>query len=297
MLTYKRNIMLKSAFVITIGMFLTACSSETHKETVNNDTKTIIEDTTVNTGIGEITYSLPSPLQIASIFKKSGMKYQMGLTSQYKDPSKYVTSLSKALNLGIYSADLSYALLNKQHQIVMEYMKLARQTADQLGMASVYEVNNIAKRFDKNISNEDSLTIILSELQMEMDFYVDENNQQQITAIAFSGAWIESLYIAFTINETSKEKTLNKRLSEQMTILESIINALKTVEKKDPAITGLIASLLDVKNTYESLPSVKNSKNIATQETDEKIVLTDQEITLLSKKIEPLRLKFINGES
>ncbi len=295
MLTHKYNLMLKSAFVITIGMFLTACSNETHKETVNNDTKTITEDTTVNTGIGEITYSLPSPLQIASIFKKSGMEYKAGLTSQLKDPAKYMTSLNKTLNLGVYSADLSYALLNKQHQTVMEYMKLGRRTADQLGIGSVYEVNNVSKRFEKNITNEDSLAVILSELQMEMDFYIDENNQQQITAIAFAGAWVESMYIAFTINETNKEKPLNGRLSEQMTILESIINALKTVEKKVPAITELIASLLDVKNAYEALPSVKDTRN-TTPEADKKIVLTDQEITLLSKKIEPLRLKLINGE-
>jgi hypothetical protein len=287
--------MAKNILFIITGLFWVACNTETPKEAAVKAV-TSCQDSTITDETQEITYSLPSPLQIAAIFKKSGMKYKEGLTSELKDPSLYATTLSKALNLGVYSADLSYALLNKQIQTAMEYMKLSRKMAEHLGMGSVYEANNVAKRFEKNIGNEDSLTVIISELQMEMDFYLDENSQQQITSVAFAGAWIESLYIASEVNKKNQEKVLNSRFSQQMHILESIINALKTGEKKDPTISKLVVDLQRIKDTYSGQPSVKN--NLAKgEEADEKVELTDEEIAQISKEIAALRFKLIKGES
>lgn len=284
--------MIRNGFLsIILVIFFIACDNTNHKDSVI--TEVIQEDSIIFDEMDQVTYSLPSPLQIAAIFKKSGLKYQAGLTSELKDPSICRTSLGKALNLGIYSADLSYALLNKQNQTAMEYMRLSRQIAGQLGMGSVYEVNDIAKRFEKNIGTEDSLTVIISELQMEMDFYLDENRQQQITAIAFAGAWIESMYIASVVNKNNNDKALNNKFSDQMSILESIISALKVSEKKDPAISSLVVCLEPIKNHYEALNSVKHAGG-----NDDKgaVVLTNEEISSLSKEIVALRSKFIKGE-
>ncbi|MFY9308457.1 MAG: hypothetical protein WAQ28_05325 [Bacteroidia bacterium] len=275
-----------------IASLIIACGNERPVETAK--TEVVSEDTLSTDEMMAVTYTLPSPLQIASIFKKSGLKYQEDLTSKQKDPANYMTNMSKALNLGVYSADLSYALLNKQNQTAMEYMKLSRQIAGYLGIGSVYEVNDIAKRFEQNIGTEDSLTVIISELQMEMDFYLDENNQQEITAIAFAGAWIESMYIASEVNKKTKQKKLNKKFAAQMEILESILNALKVGEKHEPEIRAMRESLQKIQNNYEGFPSVKRVKN-ADEET-EKIELSDDELALLSKEITALRWKFVNGE-
>lgn len=288
------NAMIRNGFLlIAIVIYLIACDNTNHKDAVIAEI--IQEDSITFDEMDQVTYSLPSPLQIAAIFKKSGLKYQEGLTSELKDPSTYRTSLVKAINLGIYSADLSYALLNKQNQTAMEYMRLSRQIAGQLGMGSVYEVNDIAKRFEKNIGTEDSLTVIISELQMEMDFYLDENHQQQITAIAFAGAWIESMYIASVVNKGNTDKALNNKFSDQMAILESIINALKVNEKKDTAITRLVVSLERIKNHYEALNSVKDSRK-NDEDVNGNVVLSDEEISSLSKDIIELRSKFIKGD-
>lgn len=289
----KKSLALKGALVITASLVFAACGSDTAKEETVTANPT--EDSvTAEVETQEVTYSLPSPLQIASIFKKSGLKYKAGITSELKDPAKYTTNLTKALNLGVYSADLSYAVLNKQNQESMTYMKLSRQLADNLGMGSVFDQGNLSKRFEKNLSNEDSLAYIIAELQMVTDMYLDENDQQQVTSIVFSGAWIESMYIGSKVYEKGKDKSLNNKLAEQMTILGSIINALKAEEKKDAAITGLIADLQAVKDIYDALPSVKNNPE-ASEDTEKELSLTDDEVTQLTTKIEALRVKFING--
>jgi hypothetical protein len=292
MLLKKKSLVLKGTMFIAAGILFASCGNETPKEETN-----LSETDSVSTPAEEteqVSYSLPSPLQIASIFKKSGMKYKDGVTSSKKDPAKYSTNLNKALNLGVYSADLSYTVLNKQNQDAMTYMKLSRQLADNLGMGSVFEEENLAKRFEKNLGNEDSLAYIIAELQMVTDMYLDENNQQQITSIVFSGAWIESMYIGSKVYEKGMDHGLNVRLAEQMSILGSIINALKVHEKKDPAISGLIADLKSIKDIYDELPSVKNNPEAA-ENTEKELSLTDDEVLTLTKKIEELRTKFING--
>jgi hypothetical protein len=289
----KKLLAVKNSLFIAATMLLVACGSETPKE----ETATLpTEDTTtvVTTENSEVSYSLPSPLQIASIFKKSGLKYKAGITSNMVDPSKYTSNLNKAINLGVYSADLSYAVLNKQTQEAMNYMKLSRKSADNLGIGSVFEQGNLSKRFEKNLGNEDSLAYIIAELQMVTDIYLDENDQQQITSIVFSGAWIESMYIGSKVYEKGKDKSLNNKLAEQMTILASIVKALKAEEKKEPEIAGLIADLQGVKDIYDSLPSVKNNPTAA-DNAEVELTLTDDEVTQLTTKIEALRMKFING--
>ncbi|MBL0329279.1 MAG: hypothetical protein IPP64_07655 [Bacteroidetes bacterium] len=292
MLLKKNSLALKGVLFAAASIVLVACGGDTQTE----ETVTPPQDSVVVAEVEteEVTYSLPSPLQIASIFKKSGLKYKAGITSELKDPAKYTSNLSKALNLGVYSADLSYAVLNKQNQEAMNYMKLSRQLADNLGMGTVFDQGNLSKRFEKNLNNEDSLAYIIAELQMVTDMYLDENDQQQITSIVFSGAWVESMYIGSKVYEKGKDKSLNSKLAEQMTILSSIIKALQAEEKKDPAITGLIADLVVIKDIYDGLPSVKGNPDAA-DDMEKELTLTDDEVAQLTTKIEALRVKFING--
>ncbi len=291
MFSTKNLLIIKSSLFIASTMLFVACgNSEAPKD--ETATKVVVkEDSTSTNDVPETSYSLPSPLQIASIFKKSGMKYKADLTSQMKDPAKYSTNLSKSLNLGVFSADLSYCVLNKQSQEAMRYMKLCRSLADNLGMGSVFDESNLSKRFEKNLEIEDSLAYIIAELQMVTDMYLDENDQQQITSIVFAGAWTESMYIGGKVYEKGKEKGLNTKLAEQMNILGSIVNALKAVEKKDAAITGLIADMKSVKDIYDELPSVKSNN----PDSDKPLSFTEDEVTKLSTKINELRTKFING--
>jgi len=293
MFSKKNLLIVNTSLLIASALFFASCG---HGEAPKTDASTpaaVVKDTTSANEVPQTSYSLPSPLQIASIFKKSGLSFKDGLTSPVKDPARYTTNLNKSINLGVYSADLSYCVLNKQSQEAMRFMKLCRSLADNLGMGSVFDESNLSKRFEKNLGNEDSLAYIIAELQMVTDMYLDENDQQQITSIVFAGAWTESMYIGSKVYEKGKEKKLNAKLAEQMNILGSIINALKAVEKKDAAISTLVADMKSVKDIYDDLPSIKNNPDAANS--DKPMSFTDEEVVTLTKKIDELRAKFING--
>ena len=87
-----------------------------------NDTVAIIEED------NEVTYNLPSALQIAYVFKKSGASFIPTLLNNKGNYSKYNTSnYKRAINFGIYSSDLAYCLFNKKYQESKEYLKSCKE--------------------------------------------------------------------------------------------------------------------------------------------------------------------------
>jgi hypothetical protein len=241
-------------------------------------------------------FTLPSPLQIASIFKKAGLLYYPNISNSPENASKYNSGkISEALNLGIYSADLSYSALNKQNQDSKNYMKASRQLASQLGLAKVFETDNLAARFENNLSVDDSLASIIAEMQMQTDMILEEHEQEYISATVFAGAWVESMYIGGKVFEKGKAKNVSFRLVEQMAIAENIIKALNVYEKKDPAITGIIADLNSVRDIFKNFAGIK--KLGADQEDVDftKIPISDEEIGSLIRKIDEIRAKIVKG--
>ncbi len=81
-----------------------------------------------------IFYSLPSPLETAMLIKNAGAEYNEELMNPTSNSSRYITSKSKALNLGIYSTDLSYASLFDQNQATLSYIEVAKEMADGLNI-------------------------------------------------------------------------------------------------------------------------------------------------------------------
>ena len=99
-----------SAVAIT-GITLTSCG-ETEvdpKDSKNNETKTVIE---VEQADDENTFSFvpPSPIQIASIFKKAGLQYDATLPNKVENISNYTDKFKQSLNFGVYSSDLAYCV-------------------------------------------------------------------------------------------------------------------------------------------------------------------------------------------
>jgi hypothetical protein len=80
----------------------------------------------------KIFYSLPSPLETAMLLKSAGVAYNEGVLNDLENVEKYSTKKSKALNLGIYTTDLSFACLFDQAQTSLKYMDATKQLATEM---------------------------------------------------------------------------------------------------------------------------------------------------------------------
>jgi hypothetical protein len=243
-------------------------------------------------------YALPSPMQIATILKKAGLAYYSGLTNPVENANKYKNGnlVTKTLGLGTYLSDLSYCILNKQNQESKNYFKTCSQLSESIGLAKAFQDNDVPKRMEKNMGNGDSVSKILSEIQMESDNVLEENKQSYISVIAFTGAWIESMYIGTQVHAKQKNANVTTNIVEQMGIAENIIKALETNKSEDADVTILLQDMNALNDIYNNFKSIKEIKATDPDVIDPaKLTISVDELSNFSKKIEEIRARIVKG--
>jgi hypothetical protein len=284
---------MKKYIIALLPLFLAfSCSNDTSQnsntDSTNGDTvKEVIETS-------ESSSTLPSPFRIAAMFKRSGLKYIPGLTNGNEKEASYSTSFACAENMGVYSSDMAYCVLNKQTNEGQQLLKTIRTIGGRINLGKVFEKSNLFDRFNKNVSNEDSLATIIGEIQYETDMQLDANQQNELYGVIFAGAWVESMYLGGQVYRKGGNEKIVQALLEQMAVSTNIIEELKINESKNESITGLIADMQIIQDAINSMPSLKKLKD--NPELDFKdISPTKAEIESVITTIEILRKKITNG--
>lgn len=285
--------------VATISMITTlllgACgNSEPNDVNVVDLEDTLTEDIDIDMFESpEIDYHLPSPLQVASIFKKSGLEYNSGVTNSADNSEKYTEELSQMLNFGIYSTDMAYCVLNEQSNEGRIYLEVIAEMASEIGMEVVFENEDLMDRFDSNIENKDSIEILMIDIHERTEEYMEENDMQHTSAIHFAGAWTEGMYLGVYDYEHNGDKDdLGAQITEQMAILGNIIKGLKDPKNSGMELGWVITDLEDIQSTFDSFSSVVAYYD---DETADELILTDDEYKNLGVLVKELRTKIING--
>lgn len=277
-----------------------SCSDSDAKKTENQDdiVDTVMTDTTSIAIIEddqEVSYKLPSALQIAYVFKKSGSAFIPTLVNSNINVNRYnISPFKRATNFGVYSADLAYCIFNKKYQESKNYLKSLKEIGTELGLNNAFEDDNVVLRFDKNIANEDSIIKIVSSVQLKTDVLLEKYKHKHITTIIFTGAWVESVYIASEVYSKDKNiKALNSLL-EQLLLAETIIKALKANLVSEPEISKLIEAVGKIKEAYDSIAAVKLAKE-KDEEIDFALInVTESEFKAISSTIIALRKEIID---
>lgn len=285
-------------FALTIG--LVSCNGSSEEE--KNNESTVVLDSLANAADSsetveesEVTYNLPSALQIAYVFKKSGAGFIPNLLNNKANATKYNTSnYKRATNFGIYSADLAYCLFNKKYQESKEYLKACKDIGSYLGLNQAFESDNMAQRFDKNISNEDSVVKIVSNVQLKTDVMFEQNKQKHITVIAFTGAWTESMYIAIEAYAKDKNKKVLSSLMEQLLLSETLIKALKSHQTSEQEIPQLITSIEKINAEFNAISSVKSALEKDEEMDFNLMAVTDSELKTIAESVKTLRTSMVD---
>ena len=191
-----------------------------------------------------IFYSLPSPLETAMLIKNAGAEYDERLMNPTENTSKYITSKSKALNLGIYSTDLSYASLFDQTQATLNYIEAAKEMADGLNILDAIDEETI-QRLEEHINNRDVIIDIISETLMNSSSFLKENGLEATASVVLVGGWMEGLYIATSLVENNdlQGNKLVERIVDQKLSLDIMVSLLE----ESPEDEDAMAVLEDVK--------------------------------------------------
>ncbi|MBN1416288.1 MAG: hypothetical protein JW973_14395 [Bacteroidales bacterium] len=206
---------------------------------------------TVGEGL-PIFYNMYLSVEMSSLFDAAGAAFNQTLLNSSDKISDYTTSSKKALNLGVYAVDLSYTRVFEQIETASRYFNAMQKLAEELGIPADY-FENTARRFDRNISNKDSLIKIANEVYMSANSYLKENERYSAAAQIILGGWIEAIYIAIDIAKTTRDFEIIERLAEQKYSLVNLREMLQNYES-DPVIAEIMLQLNDLQvvfNTFE----------------------------------------------
>lgn len=285
---------LKQIFITgAISLALFSCGSKEDSSNANELDSTATEARTADSSMFLSSNTvLPSPMQIANIYQKAGVKYLEGVTNNPNNQAKYASTVSKSLNLGVYTADLAYCILNEQPQQGLLYIKAVKQLSDGAGLSGIFESQAMLSRFEKNIGNKDSLTQIMSDFNSDSDFFFEENDKQTQSVIIFVGGWIESFYIASNVGMKTKNEVITNRLAEQKMTLDKLVPILTLLSKNESELKPVAEDLSKIRTLLSSVESIKS------QDPDDidftSVKLTQSELKAIAEAASELRTKVVS---
>jgi hypothetical protein len=290
----------KLNFVIALAIIssLFACNNGSKSDAEDVD-PTAIES---KNKVAKVFYAVPSPSELSAMIKATGANYNKNILNPASNEAKYTSIIQKAMNLGVYGADLSYTSTFDQTQEAMVYMGVCKKLADGLGITGAINENTV-KRMEKNLNNKDSLLKIISDTYLETDIYLKNNERAGVSALVVAGGWIEGLYISVNIAaQNAKNEMIVKRIAEQKLILENLIGLLETNEANDNA-PEMMAELKALKSVYDKVkvaetPATEAKTDNAAQKTvigsNGELNLTPEQLAEITKKITAIRSSIIS---
>lgn len=220
----------------------------------------------------QVFYSLPSPIETAMLIKRSGVDYNESLLNPLDNQSKYVSSYKLAMNLGVYSANISYASIFNQNQTSIKYMAAAKKLAESIGILDAIDQETV-ERLEKNINNRDSLMDIISGTFMNSDSFLKENGRPETASLLIAGGWIEGLYLATQHAALSpKNEEIIDRITDQKISLQSLIKLLNGY-KENKNVAQALASLQKINKIYENFTMVTSDVKSVTDDAERKTLL------------------------
>jgi hypothetical protein len=252
---YGISSLLIMVFILVISIF-TGCKGgkkepkEDLEIGMTQDNSAIIQD--INQA-KKIFQALPSPLESAMLIKSAGANFDGSLLNNVSKVNSYVTNKAMALNLGVYTCDLSFASLYEQTQLLIDYMNASKKMADGLGILQAIEQEDIDK-LEENINDTEVIMDIVSQTFMNSNSYLEDNGQPATAAMVLVGGWIEGLYISTQLVDL-KEFNGNKlvtRIIDQKLSIDVLINLLDR-SKGNPAVDELIVQVTKLKAVFDKI--------------------------------------------
>ncbi|HDP75948.1 MAG TPA: hypothetical protein ENN49_08780 [Bacteroidales bacterium] len=250
--------------------------------------------------VKQIFYSLPSPLETAMILKRSGATYNEELLNPVKNASKYNTTKSMALNLGIYSTDLSYASLFDQTQATIKYMTVSKKMAEGLGILNAID-NSVIEKLEENINNRDVILETISETLLNTNSILEEDDRVAVGSIILVGGWIEGLYIATSLVEDINKVDIEMvdRIIDQKLSLQTVLKLLEQ-SNSNADVRELYSDMLelekvynDVKITVSDVKVIQDGKSkVATLKSKNVTTVSPEVFKKLKTKVIELRKKY-----
>jgi len=269
--------------ILVLVIALSSCNNPAAQDEQANAAAadTINKEVTLSPESQGLLYSFPTPFEVTAMLEKAKAGFIFDITNPPANAGKYTTEMSKALNLGVYSADLSYSATYNRNDETNKFLACTNKLADELGIAGVYD-QTLIEKIKKYNNNKDSLVGLINKVFSQTNDFLSRNNRNQIAVLIAAGGFAEGLYLAATLGEVAKDNTrimavIASQKDNHMKLL-TILEAYNADQNMKP-VADAIAKLKPIWGIYD----IESGKKMPMQKVAELADLT-----------ESVRLSFVN---
>ena len=114
---------------------LSSCKDRSASKQKKNEEKELVKQ--IPGQIESHVYPLPTSAEVIKMLTDLEVGYIIGISNPVANSKKYFISSTRAINLGVFGADLSYATLYNQQQSVIDYLDVIRSLSNELNMSNI----------------------------------------------------------------------------------------------------------------------------------------------------------------
>jgi len=301
--------MKKTILLLTLPILLFACGEGSididavapDKNEISDIDKSINNmDLSKSIKIGGKMFSLPSPVQMSLLLKNEIGIFNEEMMSNPEGIVNFSTTYKKAINMGVFGADLGYATIFENSTTALSYLSAVEKLAEDLGIANAFD-ESLVQRFIDNGNEADSMLVIMSDGYRHGDKFLKNNDQHDVATLILTGGWVESLYFAISSYEQKQTQEIANRIGEQKSALVTIIDLLEGYNT-DQFYTDLINELKDLKTDFDNIkfnyqfiePQTDKENGITYIKSKTAVSIDKETMTNIIVKVKSIRKNLIN---
>jgi hypothetical protein len=254
-----KNKPMKKIVILLLPLFLlsaiglNSCTScKNRQESKEQKRIELDESEDLRSKIEQSILALPTSADVIKMLTELEVGYINGISNSTANVNKYILNGEKALNLGIYGADLSYVTLYNMNQEVLDHLDVIGKLASELNISRLYD-KNLYDNISNNFDNKDDLVDLLTNNFNETYSYLSNNDQLPLALMVVAGAWVEGMYITTHISASVFHvEGIARVLLEQKESFELFLEIAES-HPDDPEIKKLLNSLQPIKEVYEGV--------------------------------------------
>lgn len=244
------------ALLLLFASLFAACSNSQSKQPKMR--KTELSKEQIQQEVEKHLYPMPTLFEITNKLNEIQVGYILTLSNDPERVSDYYTEKDRALNLGVYSADLCYAGTYQQKQDAILYVNVIKQLLDNLGASASVDMT-IVDKIKSNINNKEKLVEIITNSYFYSHKYLLDNERYTASSLLLVGAWVEGLYIATNITENSYQNPeIIKIVLDQQAVFQRMHNEISQYTSfKD--VKEVVQGLAKIKAIYDKVDGAMTS--------------------------------------
>jgi hypothetical protein len=237
----------------TITLVFSACGGSKPEELEVTDESNTVDVAGIDSqkiSAQNVFNTITTRSSILELTRLASSEYNVSYLSNPDDVSKYSLESSRALNLGVYGADLNVASIYEQTQESLLYFKCVSIIAKSIGVSNSFN-ENMGDRMTANQSNRDSTLNIITQAFKNADNTLRKNERPGTSSLLVSGAWIEGLYVACQTAKDTKNEPIIKEIFNQKESLDNLVELLETSKVSSEA-AYVVTDLLSIKKIIDT---------------------------------------------